>query len=61
MNTQWLGKLDEEKHKRVKAELDRQERALRAVMADKMPKRTARRIIERSRQRIAMIVTGGMT
>lgn len=57
--TRWLEKLEGETRQRVEQELDRQKRALEKYLNGKMPKRTARRIIGRSSQRVAWIVAGG--
>lgn len=57
--TRWLEKLEGETRQRVEYELDRQKRALEKYLNGKMPKRTARRIIGRSSQRVAWIVAGG--
>lgn len=57
--TRWLEKLEGETRQRVEQELERQKRALEKYLNGKMPKRTARRIIGRSSQRVAWIVAGG--
>ena len=57
--TRWLEKLEGETRQRVEQELERQKRALEKYLNGKMPKRTAKRIIWRSSQRVAWIVAGG--
>lgn len=59
LTAKWLEKLEGETRQRVEQELDRQKRALEKYLNGKMPKRTARRIIVRSSQRVAWIVAGG--
>lgn len=59
LTAKWLEKLEGETRQRVEQELDRQKRALEKYLNGKMPKRTARRIIGRSSQRVAWIVAGG--
>lgn len=54
----WLEKLSGDTRVKVEIELDRQKRALEKFLNGKMPKRTARRIIERSSKRVAWIVAG---
>lgn len=58
-NTRWLEKLNGEQRERVEQEIARQKRALVKFLDGHMPKRTARRIIERSSKRVAWIVAGG--
>jgi hypothetical protein len=55
----WLEKLEGDTREKVEYELDRQKRALEKYLNGKMPKRTAKRIIWRSSQRVAWIVAGG--
>lgn len=59
LTAKWLEKLEGETRQRVEQELGRQKRALEKYLNGKMPKRTARRIIGRSSQRVAWIVAGG--
>lgn len=59
LTAKWLEKLEGETRQRVEQELNRQKRALEKYLNGKMPKRTARRIIGRSSQRVAWIVAGG--
>ena len=56
--TYWLSRLTGEARERVETELVRQERALGKYLNGQMPKRTAKRIIERSHKRVAFIVAG---
>lgn len=59
--TSWLKKLDGDTREKVEGELSRQKRALVKYLNGNMPKRTAKRIIERSHKRVAWIVAGGQT
>lgn len=54
----WVDKLEGETRERVMTELERQKRALVKYLNGQMPKRTAKRIIERSHKRVAFIVAG---
>ena len=58
-NTRWLEKLQGEQREHVEQEIARQKRALVKYLDGNMPKRTARRIIDRSSKRVAWIVAGG--
>ena len=56
INNPWLKDLSDQGREQVENELARQQRALKSVLADKMPKRTARRIIQRSQHRVNYII-----
>lgn len=56
----WVDRLDGETREEVQAEFTRQKRALIKYLDGHMPKRTARRIIERSHKRVAFIVSGNV-
>ncbi len=56
VNNPWLKDLSDQGREQVENELARQQRALKSVQADKMPKRTARRIIQRSQHRVNYII-----
>ena len=56
VNNPWLKDLSEHGREQVENELARQQRALKSVLADKMPQRTARRIIQRSQRRVDYII-----
>ena len=56
----WMDKLDDERREKVEYELARQQRALKGMLAGKTPKRTARRIIQRSKERVRMIAGQAM-
>jgi hypothetical protein len=55
----WLKKLNGETRAEVEKELERQKRALNKYIDGHMPRRTAKRIIERSHKRVAFIVCKG--
>lgn len=52
----WLNDLSTQSREQVESELARQQRALKRVFANKMPIRTARRIIKRSQHRVNYII-----
>ncbi len=52
----WLKELSDNGRQQVENELARQQRALKSVLAGKMPQRTARRIIQRSQRRVNYII-----
>ena len=54
----WLTKLDGDTREEVEQEFARQKRALIKYLDGHMPKRTAKRIIERSPNRVAFIMGG---
>lgn len=56
----WLDDLTPESRKQVEEELARQRRALKSVIDGHMARRTARRIIERSKRRINWIIAEEM-
>ena len=56
VNNPWLKDLSEHGREQVESELARQQRALKSVLAGKMPRRTARRIIQRSQRRVDYII-----
>lgn len=56
INNPWLKDLSEQGREQVENELARQQRALKSVLAGKMPRRTARRIIQRSQHRVNYII-----
>ena len=56
VNNPWLKDLSEHGREQVENELARQQRALKSVLADKMPQRMARRIIQRSQRRVDYII-----
>ena len=56
VNNPWLKDLSDKGRQQVENELARQQRALKSVLADKMPRRTARRIIQRSQRRVNYII-----
>ena len=56
VNNPWLKDLSDQGREQVENELARQQRALKSVLADKMPKRIARRIIQRSQRRVNYII-----
>ena len=56
VNNPWLKDLSDQGREQVEHELARQQRALKSVLADKMPQRTARRIIQRSQRRVNYII-----
>ena len=55
----WLERLEGETREKVDVELKRQVRALEKCLNNEMPRRTARRIIDRCSKRVAWIVAGG--
>ena len=56
VNNPWLKDLSDNGREQVENELARQQRALKSVLAGKMPQRTARRIIQRSQRRVNYII-----
>lgn len=56
INNPWLKDLSDNGRAQVESELARQQRALKRVFANKMPIRTARRIIKRSQHRVNYII-----
>ena len=56
VNNPWLKDLSDQGREQVESELARQQRALKGVLTGKMPRRTARRIIQRSQHRINYII-----
>ena len=52
----WLKDLSEHGREQVENELARQRRALKSMIEDNMPQRTARRIIQRSQHRVNYII-----
>ena len=56
VNNPWLKDLSDQGREQVENELARQQRALKSVLAGKMPQRTARRIIQRSQRRVDYII-----
>lgn len=56
INNPWLDDLSDQGREQVESELARQQRALKRVFANKMPIRTARRIIKRSQHRVNYII-----
>ena len=51
--------MNDDKQKRVLKEKKKQVRAHESMRAGTIPRRTAKRIIERSKRRVAWIVAGG--
>ena len=56
INNPWLKDLSDKGRKQVEHELARQRRALESMIKKHMPQRTARRIIQRSQQRVNYII-----
>lgn len=56
INNPWLKDLSDQGREQVESELARQQRALKSVLDGKMPRRTARRIIQRSQHRVNYII-----
>lgn len=56
VNNPWLKDLSEQGREQVEHELARQQRALKSMIEDNMPQRTARRIIQRSQKRVNYII-----
>lgn len=56
INNPWLKDLSEHGREQVENELARQRRALNSMINDRMPQRTARRIIQRSQHRVNYII-----
>ena len=52
----WLNDLSDQGREQVEHELARQQRALKSMIEDNMPQRTARRIIQRSQKRVNYII-----
>jgi len=52
----WLSRLSPEWREQVEKEIEKQERAIRDMKAGTKPRRTASRIIERSKVRIGAII-----
>lgn len=55
-NNPWLKDLSDQGKEQVEHELARQQRALKSMIEDNMPQRTARRIIQRSQKRVNYII-----
>jgi len=56
VNNPWLKDLSDHGREQVENELARQRRALKSMIDEHMPQRTARRIIQRSQHRINYII-----
>jgi hypothetical protein len=56
VNNPWLKDLSVQGREQVEHELARQQRALKSMIEDNMPQRTARRIIQRSQKRVNYII-----
>jgi hypothetical protein len=56
VNNPWLNDLSAQGREQVEHELARQQRALKSMIEDNMPQRTARRIIQRSQKRVNYII-----
>ena len=56
VNNPWLKDLSDHGREQVEHELARQQRALKSMIEDNMPQRTARRIIQRSQKRVNYII-----
>jgi hypothetical protein len=56
VNNPWLKDLSAQGREQVEHELARQQRALKSMIEDNMPQRTARRIIQRSQKRVNYII-----
>lgn len=56
VNNPWLKELSAQGREQVEHELARQQRALKSMIEDNMPQRTARRIIQRSQRRVNYII-----
>ena len=56
VNNPWLKDLSDQGREQVEHELARQQRALKSMIEDNMPQRTARRIIQRSQRRVNYII-----
>ena len=56
VNNPWLKDLSDQGREQVEHELARQQRALKSMIDDNMPQRTARRIIQRSQRRVNYII-----
>lgn len=56
VNNPWLKDLSDQGREQVENELARQQRALKSMIEDNMPQRTARRIIQRSQKRVNYII-----
>jgi hypothetical protein len=54
----WLSHLEKSRQERIKVELEKQERARENLRNGKLPKRTAKRIIERSQKHVAWLALG---
>ena len=52
----WLNDLSDQGREQVEHELARQQRALKSMIEEHMPQRTARRIIQRSQHRVNYII-----
>lgn len=55
-NNPWLNDLSDQGREQVEHELTRQQRALKSMIEEHMPQRTARRIIQRSQRRVNYII-----
>ena len=56
VNNPWLKDLSDQGREQVEHELARQQRALKSMIENNMPQRTARRIIQRSQKRVNYII-----
>ncbi len=56
VNNPWLKDLSDQGRDQVEHELARQQRALKSMIEENMPQRTARRIIQRSQKRVNYII-----
>ena len=56
INNHWLKDLSDQGREQVEHELKRQQRALKSMIENNMPQRTARRIIQRSQKRVNYII-----
>lgn len=56
VNIPWLKDLSARGREQVEKELARQQRALKSMIEEHMPQRTARRIIQRSQHRVNYII-----
>ena len=56
VNNPWLKDLSAQGREQVEHELARQQRALKSMIEEHMPQRTARRIIQRSQRRVNYII-----
>ena len=56
VNNPWLKDLSDQGREQVEKELARQRRALKSMIEEHMPQRTARRIIQRSQRKVNYII-----